>query len=172
MEQQLAVYFSVAGVLLVAVIFLRVASQASQSGDAVAIGQTVARVRGRTFWTLVVVAAVSIAASLSYLPYPAHAKEGSAVTVVNVTGAQWRWDLSRNEVPLGQPVEFRVTALDVNHGFAIYDQTLTVQAQVQAMPGYTNVLRHTFSKPGVYKLLCLEYCGLAHHVMAAELTVR
>jgi len=44
-------------------------------------------------------------------------------------------------------------------------------AQTQAMPGYTNVLRHTFKDPGNYKILCLEYCGLVHHGMMSELTV-
>ena len=68
-------------------------------------------------------------------------------------------------------VECRITAEDVNHGFAIYDPSMRIIAQAQAMPGYVNVLRHTFSEPGTYKILCLEYCGLSHHEMAAEFTV-
>jgi cytochrome c oxidase subunit 2 len=44
-------------------------------------------------------------------------------------------------------------------------------AQTQSMPGYTNVLRHTFDEPGTYKILCLEYCGLGHHEMSAEINV-
>ena len=36
------------------------------------------------------------------------------------------------------------------------------------MPGYTNVLRYTSSK---LKILCLEYCGMTHHDMMAEITV-
>jgi cytochrome c oxidase subunit II len=46
-----------------------------------------------------------------------------------------------------------------------------IVAQVQAMPGYTNVLRYTFNEPGVFRVLCLEYCGAAHHEMNADINV-
>ena len=39
------------------------------------------------------------------------------------------------------------------------------------MPGFTNVIRYTFSEPGTYRILCLEYCGLGHHTMMSRLTV-
>jgi cytochrome c oxidase subunit 2 len=70
----------------------------------------------------------------------------------------------------GRPVEFHVTSKDVNHGFAIYDQGLRIVAQTQAMPNYVNILRYTFPASGTYRVLCLESCGLAHHMMAAEIT--
>lgn len=76
------------------------------------------------------------------------------------------------ELPVDALVEFRVTSLDVNHGFAIYDSNRAIIAQTQAMPGYVNRLRVRFPKPGVYHILCLEYCGLAHHLMRTSLTVR
>jgi cytochrome c oxidase subunit 2 len=86
-------------------------------------------------------------------------------------GYQWRWELSRTEVIAGQPVEFRITSADVNHGFGIYDTNLRLVAQTQAMPGYTNTLRHTFDAEGTYRILCMEYCGLAHHNMVTEIKV-
>ncbi len=76
------------------------------------------------------------------------------------------------ELPVGALVEFRVTSLDVNHGFALYSPSRSVVAQTQAMPGYVNRLRIRFSEPGTYHVLCLEYCGLAHHLMRASFTVR
>ena len=91
--------------------------------------------------------------------------------MVNATGAQWYWDLDREEVVAGQPVEFRVTSTDVNHGFGLYDGAGRLVAQTQAMPGYVNRLNHVFEMPGTYRVLCLEYCGLAHHDMKAELVV-
>jgi cytochrome c oxidase subunit 2 len=72
----------------------------------------------------------------------------------------------------GELVEFRVTSLDVNHGFAIYDEENTLIAQTQAMPGYVNLLRWKFEKPGNYKILCLEYCGIAHAGMRSSFTVK
>ena len=90
---------------------------------------------------------------------------------IDAKGYQWRWELSRNEVAVGQAVEFRVTAADINHGFALYDPSMRLVAQTQAMPGYVNRLNYTFERAGTYKVLCLEYCGIAHHNMVAEIKV-
>ena len=79
--------------------------------------------------------------------------------------------MSPAQVRASAPVEFQVTSADVNHGFAIYDEELRLVAQVQAMPGYLNRLRYSFPKAGKYVILCLEYCGRAHHMMKAELEV-
>jgi hypothetical protein len=62
----------------------------------------------------------------------------------------------------GMPVEFRVTTLDVNHGFSLYAPDGHLVAQTQAMPGYMNRLRITFDQPGTYTVLCLEFCGMSH----------
>jgi cytochrome c oxidase subunit 2 len=45
-------------------------------------------------------------------------------------------------------------------------------AQAQAMPGYVNRLQVRFTEAGEYEVLCLEYCGLAHHGMRAVIKVR
>jgi cytochrome c oxidase subunit 2 len=39
------------------------------------------------------------------------------------------------------------------------------------MPGITNRLVYTFPRPGKYRVLCLEYCGLVHHGMSVEFDV-
>jgi cytochrome c oxidase subunit 2 len=90
---------------------------------------------------------------------------------VQAIGHQWYWELSRTEFPVGKQVEFQVGSADVNHGFAIYGPDMKIVTQTQAMPGVTNVLRYTFEQPGTYKILCLEYCGVAHHTMMTELHV-
>ncbi|MBS1666333.1 MAG: cytochrome C oxidase subunit II [Bacteroidetes bacterium] len=75
------------------------------------------------------------------------------------------------ELPANKMVEFRVTSFDVNHDFAIYNDKAELIAQTQAMPGYVNMLRWKFYKPGTYNILCLEFCGVAHAVMRASFTV-
>ena len=75
------------------------------------------------------------------------------------------------ELPVGGTVEFRVTSLDVNHNFSIYDDGGMLIGQVQAMPGYVNRLRMKFDNPGRYTVLCLEYCGIAHHLMSSTFSV-
>lgn len=128
------------------------------------------RLRDWTFWILLVVVTPVFVYTLTLLPYGADTR-AEGVQLVNVTGHMWRWELSRDEIQAGQPVQFRVTSQDVNHGFGIYDEDLTLLTQTQAMPGYTNTLEYTFDEPGTYRVLCLEYCGVAHHAMVAELTV-
>lgn len=110
--------------------------------------------------------------TLGELPYVsvAAASPGPAQRV-EVTGEQWAWTIEPSRVTTGEPVEFHVTSKDVNHGFAIYDPSMRIVAQTQAMPGYDNVLRYTFDEPGTYRVLCLEYCGLIHHDMKSEITV-
>jgi heme/copper-type cytochrome/quinol oxidase subunit 2 len=68
-------------------------------------------------------------------------------------------------VPANALVEFRVSSLDVNHGFAVYSPGGTLLAQTQSMPGYVNRLRMRFQHPGRYPVLCLELCGMEHHSM-------
>jgi cytochrome c oxidase subunit 2 len=130
-----------------------------------------ARWRSRSFWTLSILFVPLIGYSLTDLPYAAHSTAGAEPIVVQATGYQWRWELSRTTLPVGQPIEFHVTAADVNHGFSLYDANLQLQTQTQAMPGVINILRHTFDQPGTYKVFCMEYCGLAHHNMTAEIQV-
>lgn len=126
----------------------------------------------KVFFILFLVSGVVISSlTLSNLPYDAHASVTNEAIQVNVTGHQWYWDIKTTEFQVGQPVVFNVTSADVNHGFGIYDEDLTLLNQTQAMPEYINKLTHTFDKPGKYKILCLEYCGLSHHAMVAELTV-
>jgi cytochrome c oxidase subunit II len=95
----------------------------------------------------------------------------AAVQQAQVVGQQWAWTITPNTFKVGQTAEFYVTSKDVNHGFALYDPEFRIVAETQAMPGYTNVLRYTFTEPGAYQVLCLEYCGLAHHEMNAQIKV-
>ncbi|WP_017755797.1 cupredoxin domain-containing protein [Calidifontibacillus oryziterrae] len=129
------------------------------------------RFRNLYFLALIAVLGIATAVTLQDLPFD-RAKAQSDQEVVDVKAMQFAFQLSKNEFKVGQPIEFKVTSSDVNHGFGIYDENMIVLAQTQAMPGYTNSVYYTFVKPGTYKVLCLEYCGLAHHVMQAEITVK
>lgn len=131
------------------------------------------RIRAALFWGILLIVTPVMLYSLLDLPYANAGSErrDGAAQVIDVQGRQWAWTLSRSEASAGAPVEFRVTSSDVNHGLGIYDADLRLVAQTMAMPGYVNTLRHTFTAPGTYKLLCLEYCGLIHHSMIAELRI-
>lgn len=171
MIQSLAWQITLPLVLILLAVFAWVALRAGDRSDGAAVAQTSGRVRAALFWGLLVAFVPIIGYTLTDLPYFPAATPGGPPVVIKAVGHQWRWELSATEAPLGKPVEFHVTAADVNHGFGLYDPDLKLVAQTQAMPGYTNVLRHVFARPGKYKVLCLEYCGLVHHGMIAELTV-
>jgi cytochrome c oxidase subunit 2 len=104
-------------------------------------------------------------------PYTAQNQPPQGAQEVDVVGAMWYWQLSPAQVQSGRPVLFKVTSADVNHGLGIYDQDLRLLTQTQAMPGYVNKLAYTFTQPGTYRIMCLEYCGLVHHGMIGELEV-
>ncbi|MFZ0559394.1 MAG: hypothetical protein WAM55_08950 [Methylovirgula sp.] len=111
--------------------------------------------------------------TLAELPYISASAEQSATGIrrVSVVGEQWSWTIEPNNFTVGQTAEFYVTSKDVNHDFALYGPDMRIVTQVQAMPGYTNVLRYTFKKPGTYQVLCLEYCGIGHTEMTSEIKV-
>jgi len=111
--------------------------------------------------------------TLGELPYVSASAQTSATALqrVNVVGEQWSWTIKPNNFTVGQTAEFLVTSKDVNHDFALYGPDMRIVTQVQAMPGYTNILRYTFKEPGTYRVLCLEYCGIAHSDMTSEIKV-
>ena len=169
MEQRVAVLVSAVFCLALLVLFAAVARSAGSAGNPDEVSAGAARWRRTTAWGLVVLFIPAIGFSLTKLPYSATAP-GTAVAI-NATGHQWAWAMSPTTVAVGQPVEFMVSGADVNHGFGLYDPNGRLVAQTQAMPGYTNVMRHTFTTPGTYRVLCMEYCGLGHHTMFAQLVV-
>lgn len=97
---------------------------------------------------------------------------GAEVHEVDVEAIQFGWNISETDFKVGDSVEFNVTTPDVTHGFGIYDEEMELIAQTQAMPEYENTVYMTFDDPGTYTILCLEYCGLGHHLMTAEITVQ
>ena len=171
MLQSIAWYVSLAGIAVVAAVFASVALAASRADDAARIELGVQRLRRRLAWLLGAAFVPITAISLWAAPLRNDPRAADGEQVVDVVGHQWFWEISASRLPAGATVAFHVTSADVNHGFAIYDQDMQVVAQTQAMPGYVNVLRVRFPRPGNYRVLCLEYCGLVHHGMAAQLEV-
>lgn len=127
------------------------------------------RARTYLFWLACAVGLVVSVVTLRPWPHDAEAKD--VTRHIDAQASQWAWNLSDQQVTLGEVIEFRVGSADVNHGFGLYDPENKLVAQIQAMPGFVNKVRHRFDRPGVYNILCLEYCGLAHHGMAAQITV-
>jgi cytochrome c oxidase subunit 2 len=174
----------VAATLVILAVFAAVARSAR---DGRAVDYTrVNRLRLQFFVALAGVLVLFLVLTLRRLPYPVEARAPDRI--VNAVGKQYAWSLTDGAGPTlaswdrefspvvnvnaGTTVEFRVTTLDVNHGFSLYGPDGRLVAQTQAMPGYVNRLRVVFDNPGTYTVLCLEFCGMSHHRMRGVVEVR
>jgi cytochrome c oxidase subunit 2 len=70
-------------------------------------------------------------------------------------------------VPAGRPVHFRITSVDVTHGFEVAGSN----ANTMVVPGYVSEFTITFDTPGERLVVCNEYCGNGHHAMQAKVIV-
>jgi len=150
---------------VMALVFLR----AVRAVNADAPPENVDRRRSYMIWSLLIFGVIVTVGSLREWPHDVMAA-GDAV-VVEATGGQWFWELDADEVPLGKTIVFRLQTEDVNHGFGVFNEAGELLFQTQVMPGYTNQVEYTFTEPGVYRVLCMEFCGVAHHDMIDEFTV-
>jgi cytochrome c oxidase subunit 2 len=104
-------------------------------------------------------------------PSPIWKPTGSAPLQVQVIGQQWRFtyrypqyggfETTELMLPVGRPVQFNVTSLDVIHSFWAYQ--LGVKAD--ANPGVNNVAFTTPLHTGSITVRCAELCGLWHGAM-------
>ena len=174
----------IASALLILVVFAGVAlgKGAGRTVDYTAVN----RLRLVFFVSLALILLAFFALTVPYLPYPDAASTPDRV--VQAVGKQYAWSLTEGPGPTlagwdsefspavtveaNSVVEFRVTTLDANHGFSLYAPDGHLVAQTQAMPGYVNRLRVTFPEPGTYTVLCLEFCGMAHHRMRGVVEVK
>lgn len=86
---------------------------------------------------------------------------------VTMVAGMFFWLPAEVRVPAGRPVTFRLTSIDVTHGFAVARTNLNTMV----MPGYVSQLTTTFTTPGEYLLVCHEYCGIGHHTMGGKVIV-
>jgi cytochrome c oxidase subunit 2 len=67
-------------------------------------------------------------------------------------------------VPVGRIVRFALASPDVIHSFWIPG----LAGKVDMIPGRTNELIATATRPGIYRGVCAEFCGLSHANMAFD----
>ncbi|MDE3104065.1 MAG: cupredoxin domain-containing protein [Acidobacteriota bacterium] len=70
-------------------------------------------------------------------------------------------------LPSGRPVDLRLRAQDVIHGFAVPELRL----KQNAVPGQTIHIHFTPTTPGTYAILCTQLCGTGHFRMNANLRI-
>ncbi len=102
---------------------------------------------------------------------------GPGALVVEIVGRQWQYDVRYPDegvrvtnllhLPVGRPVELRLTSADVIHSFWVPE----LAGKMDMLPDYANTLVVQADEPGEHLSLCAEFCGLHHADMRLRVVV-
>jgi cytochrome c oxidase subunit 2 len=79
----------------------------------------------------------------------------------------WSW-YPMLELEAGKSYRLHLMSMDWLHGFSLQPENINIEVH----PGYEHVLTVTPTAPGVYGIVCNEYCGINHHTMSSRLYVK
>lgn len=105
---------------------------------------------------------------------PGLTQDGEKAYTLRVVAHMWKFDFGIKgsmpsiTIPAGSRVKILATAKDVTHGFYVEQHNVNVML----VPGQVSQVSLTFAKPGVYHIICHEYCGPGHQTMIAVINVQ
>jgi cytochrome c oxidase subunit II len=167
----MAIFALVAGVSVYAVWKFRAAPGDEDDGSPIH-GHTGLEV----VWTAVPAALVTAISIYSGVVLTQVEEIPSQHRVIDVTGQQFAWSFNYPEakvtsgklaLPIGQPVELKLTSKDVIHSFWVPQWRM----KKDAVPGIATNVIVTPSKLGTFTVVCTELCGLGHAAMRAQALV-
>ena len=79
------------------------------------------------------------------------------------------WQPGHLSARVGEPLQLRLTADDVVHGFAVGRHD---SPEVEVRPGQVSELTLDFDEPGTYTYTCTRWCGSDHWRMRGTIEVR
>jgi cytochrome c oxidase subunit II len=90
---------------------------------------------------------------------------------VEIVGHRFWWEIryrregfvTANElhIPVGRPISLSLTSIDVIHSFWVPQ----LHGKMDLTPGHTTYLVLEADRPGVYRGVCAEFCGVQHALM-------
>jgi cytochrome c oxidase subunit 2 len=86
---------------------------------------------------------------------------------IHYVARMWKFEPAEISVLPGSTADIYLSTADVTHGMQITGTNINLMA----IPGAVNYARVKFDRPGDYLVVCNEYCGVAHHNMAARIHV-
>lgn len=92
---------------------------------------------------------------------------GDSTYQVYMLAQMWSFEPAEIRLPVGSEVDFYLSSKDVVHGLNISGKNVNMMA----VPGGINKSTVHFDEPGVYSIVCHEYCGSGHQHMRAEVIV-
>jgi cytochrome c oxidase subunit II len=94
-------------------------------------------------------------------------KHGPKNYEVHFLAKMWAFAPNRVRVPVGSTLDIYVTSKDVTHGL----QITGTNVNLMVVPSVITNARVHFGKPGLFPIVCHEYCGAAHQNMNAVIEV-
>jgi cytochrome c oxidase subunit 2 len=85
----------------------------------------------------------------------------------------WQFDFGvKGQMPKitlqrGSSLKIVATSKDVTHGFYVEQHNVNMML----VPGQISEMDVVFTKPGIYHIICHEYCGPGHQNMVAVIEV-
>ncbi len=171
--------FTLLTVLLVVPIFVGITFFAVRYRDGRQVNRRYREDRDRTLeigWMLIPFALTLIFFAWGAKMFIAHKNPPPNATRIEAIGRQWMWkfqhpggqaEINDLHVPTGEPILINMISQDVIH--SLYIPALRIQ--METLPGRYTQLWFNADRPGTYHILCSEFCGTDHSVMAGLLTV-
>jgi cytochrome c oxidase subunit II len=164
---QITILVTYSIVVLLAVVVALALSETTRRRAAIDVHR-LAELEKNWLGIVVLILVAILAATIWFTPYGKSTPPGAQI--VKVDASQFFWKISPRRVTMRRPVAFVTRASDVNHGFGIFRGRKLI-AQIQVVPDKDSTLIHTFTEPGTYTVLCLEFCGVGHDRMESTFEV-
>jgi cytochrome c oxidase subunit II len=87
---------------------------------------------------------------------------------VHLLARMWAFEPAEVALPPGAHATIYLSSGDVTHGMHI----VGTNVNLMAVPGAVNVAEVTFERPGEYRVVCHEFCGRGHQMMAGKFVIR
>lgn len=85
---------------------------------------------------------------------------------VYVVARMWNW-WPVLKLKKDQTYRLHLSSMDLQHGFGLQPMNMNFQV----LPGYDHVLTITPTSAGEFPVVCNEFCGVGHHMMAGRIIV-
>ena len=96
-------------------------------------------------------------------------QNGAVVTVIELKATKYKFTPDTVDIPVGTTVQFKITAVDHEHGFEIAG---VKDSCVQIPQGETKTVEYKAEKAGKISFKCCHVCGIGHAGMHGSMTVR
>ncbi|HEX5068572.1 MAG TPA: cupredoxin domain-containing protein [Vicinamibacterales bacterium] len=92
-----------------------------------------------------------------------------AIQVIELKATKYEFTPGKVDIPIGTTVQFKITAVDHDHGFEIEgvkDSCVTIKK------GETKTVEYKATTAGKVSFKCCHLCGIGHGKMKGEMTVK